>query len=148
MTLVWLDRAITSLWAILLLVGTGALGVLSALIYWGVRAGLAPLDRLGGSVATVDADSLATRFQVASLQSELQPIVVRLNELLARLESAFARQRRFTATAAHELRTPLNAVLDLVHCLDTGAQSIAPPLRFSRVCFRSFGDALRFELVA
>jgi two-component system sensor histidine kinase QseC len=102
-----LDRAITSLWAILLLVGTGALGVLTAFIYWGVRAGLAPLDRLGGSVAAVDAGSLATRFQVASLPTELQPIVVRLNELLARLESAFARQRRFTATAAHELRTPL-----------------------------------------
>ena len=58
-------------------------------------------------MATVDAGSLATRFQVASLPAELQPIVVRLNELLARLESAFARQRRFTATAAHELRTPL-----------------------------------------
>ena len=102
-----LDRALTSLWAILLLVGIGTLGVLSGFIYWGVRAGLAPLDRLGGSVATVDAGSLATRFQVSSLPAELQPIVVRLNELLARLESAFARQRRFTATAAHELRTPL-----------------------------------------
>jgi signal transduction histidine kinase len=102
-----LDRAFTSLWAILLLVGVGALAMLSALVYWGVRAGLAPLDRLGGSVAAVDAGSLATRFQVASLPAELQPIVVRLNELLARLESAFARQRRFTATAAHELRTPL-----------------------------------------
>lgn len=102
-----LDRALTSLWAILLLVGAGALAVLSALLYWGVRAGLAPLDRLGGSVAAVDAGSLATRFQVTFLPAELQPIVVRLNELLARLESAFARQRRFTATAAHELRTPL-----------------------------------------
>jgi signal transduction histidine kinase len=102
-----LDRALTSLWVILLLVGAGALTVLGALVYWGVRAGLAPLDRLGQSVAAVDAGSLGTRFQVASLPAELQPIVVRLNELLARLELAFARQRRFTATAAHELRTPL-----------------------------------------
>jgi len=72
-----------------------------------VRAGLAPLDRLGASVAAVNAESLATRFPLEPLPAELQPIVVRLNELLARLESAFARERRFTATAAHELRTPL-----------------------------------------
>jgi len=102
-----LDRALTALWASLLLVGVGALAVLGGLVYWGVRAGLAPLDRLGASVAAVDAGSLATRFQVAPLPAELQPIIVRLNELLARLESAFARERRFTATAAHELRTPL-----------------------------------------
>src|SRR5262249_38262849 len=50
---------------------------------------------------------LATRFPTESLPLELQPIVVRLNELLARLQSAFARERRFTAAAAHELRTPL-----------------------------------------
>jgi two-component system sensor histidine kinase QseC len=72
-----------------------------------VRAGLAPLDRLGSSVAAVEAESLATRFPVEPLPAELQPIVVRLNELLARLELAFDRERRFTATAAHELRTPL-----------------------------------------
>ena len=90
-----------------MLVGAGALAALAGLVRFGVRGGLAPLDRLGEAVAGVDAGSLATRFEIGPLPVELQPIAKRLNELLARLESAFAREKRFTATAAHELRTPL-----------------------------------------
>ena len=102
-----LRHTLTALRNSLLLVGAGSLAVLAALAHWGVRSGLAPLARLSEDVASVDAASLATRFGVAPLPAELQPIATRLNELLARLESAFARERRFTATAAHELRTPL-----------------------------------------
>jgi len=102
-----LDHTLATLRTGLLAVGAGALALLAALVRWGVRGGLAPLARLGESVATVDAGSLSTRFPAGDLPDELRPIAVRLNELLARLESAFARERRFTATAAHELRTPL-----------------------------------------
>ena len=102
-----LDRTLASLHASLLLIGAGALAGLAVLVHLGVRGGLASLDRLGESVARVDAASLATRFPAESLPAELRPIAMRLNELLARLEGAFAREQRFTATAAHELRTPL-----------------------------------------
>lgn len=102
-----LDHTLAEIRNSLLVVGVGALTLLAALVRWGVRGGLAPLDRLGESVATVDAASLSTRFSSGALPSELRPIAERLNELLSRLESAFSRERRFTATAAHELRTPL-----------------------------------------
>jgi two-component system sensor histidine kinase QseC len=102
-----LEHTLFALQTSLTLAGAGGLVALAGLVWWSVRAGLAPLDQLGERVAAVDAASLATRFPVEPLPAELQPIAGRLNELLARLESAFARERRFTATAAHELRTPL-----------------------------------------
>jgi two-component system sensor histidine kinase QseC len=102
-----LDRQLGELRALLALIGLGALVALVALVLWNVRAGVAPLDRLGRAVAGVDAASLSTRLPTEELPAELRPIAARLNELLARLESAFERERRFTANAAHELRTPL-----------------------------------------
>ena len=102
-----LDQTLAALRTSLLVVGVGTLALLAALVRWGVRGGIAPLDRLSESVAAVDAASLSTRFPAEALPDELRPIAKGLNELLARLESAFARERRFTATAAHELRTPL-----------------------------------------
>ena len=47
------------------------------------------------------------RFAVEELPSELKPIAGRLNDLLARLEGSFERERRFSANLAHELRTPI-----------------------------------------
>jgi two-component system heavy metal sensor histidine kinase CusS len=38
------------------------------------------------------------------------PVVTRLNELLARIESAFGREKAFTADVAHELRTPISGL--------------------------------------
>lgn len=102
-----LDHTLAGLRAALLIIGSGSLAGLAALVRWGVQTGLAPLERLGEEVAAVNAASLANRFHLDPLPAELRSIAARLNELLSRLEAAFARERRFTATAAHEFRTPL-----------------------------------------
>jgi len=72
-----------------------------------LRRGLAPLEELGDRAAGIDAASLATRFPTDTLPDELRPIAARWNELLARLEESFARERRFSDDIAHELRTPI-----------------------------------------
>lgn len=81
-----------------------------------LRRGLQPLDRLGDQAARIDASSLAARFPVGDLPDELQPIGRRLNDLLARLEQSFERERRFSGNLAHELRTPIAELRSLAEC--------------------------------
>ena len=101
------DRSLAALRAALVLTGATMMALLAALVGWGVRRGLQPVTQLGEAVASVNAASLSTRFATEPLPVELRPIAERMNDLLARLEHSFDRERRFTATAAHELRTPL-----------------------------------------
>jgi signal transduction histidine kinase len=44
---------------------------------------------------------------VPAAKDEVQRLAETLNDMLARLETAFAHERRFVADASHELRTPL-----------------------------------------
>jgi signal transduction histidine kinase len=73
-----------------------------------INTGLLPLDRLVAQVKGIDAKSLDSRIAHTGVQSiELAPIEHQINSLLERLESAFQREKRFSADIAHELRTPL-----------------------------------------
>ena len=72
-----------------------------------LRRGLTPLVRLGEQAEQMSATSLKLRFPGDKLPAELRPIMERLNDLLARLEASFERERRFSADLAHELRTPI-----------------------------------------
>ncbi|SDR69719.1 ATP-binding protein [Opitutus sp. GAS368] len=81
-----------------------------------LRSELQPLDRLGEQVMRIDAGSLSTRLPADGLPDELRPIAGRLNELLARLEQSFERERRFSADLAHELRTPLAELRSMTEC--------------------------------
>ena len=102
-----LDRHLRLLLTTLLAAG-GMLALLTMLLVPPcVRRGLVPVDELAQRVAAVDATALQARFPIAGLPAELLPVAERLNELMGRLETAFARERRFSADVAHELRTPI-----------------------------------------
>ena len=108
-----------TLWQLLGL-ATGCAVLLLAATLWVVprvlRRGLQSLDRLGEQAAHIDAGSLAARFPVGELPEELRPIGGRLNDLLARLEQSFERERRFSADLAHELRTPIAELRSMAEC--------------------------------
>ncbi|MDP1659046.1 MAG: ATP-binding protein [Methylotenera sp.] len=86
-----------------------ALPVLALLIWFGVGAGLRPLQQLKQEVKQRTANRLEP-VAMAGVPEEAVPLVKALNDLFARLEDAFEGERRFTADAAHELRTPLAAL--------------------------------------
>ncbi len=86
---------------------TLALPILALLIWLGIGRGLAPLSRIAGEVAVRSHDNLQPLARSGAAPEEVKPLVCALDGLLARLQSAFERERHFTADAAHELRTPL-----------------------------------------
>jgi two-component system OmpR family sensor kinase len=88
---------------LLLLPGTGLV------VWFGVGAGLRPLDRIAADIQRRRPGALEP-VPADSLPAEITPLVHALNELLGRLARALDRQRQFIADAAHELRTPLAAV--------------------------------------
>lgn len=83
--------------------------LLIVLVYFSVRGGLRPLDRLAGEVAARSPENLAP-LSGRQVPTEARPLVAALNRLFARVDRALENERRFTADAAHELRTPLAAL--------------------------------------
>jgi len=102
-----LNETLTALAFALLGCGVGLLALTVFVVPRLLRRELAPLDALAEQASHINAESLATRFPITSLPGELMPISSRLNDLLARLEQSFERERRFSADLAHELRTPI-----------------------------------------
>lgn len=81
---------------------------------WLLGRGLQPLTRLGHQLEKIDDTSLRTRLRLADQPAELAAPVRKLEELLARLDAAFTREREFTSDVSHELRTPLAGLRTLL----------------------------------
>jgi two-component system sensor histidine kinase TctE len=80
--------------------------VVGALVWYGVRSGVAPLDALAASISRRGWGDLRT-VDTAGVPGEVRPLVASMNDLIERLDAARAAQQRFISEAAHQLRTPL-----------------------------------------
>lgn len=88
---------------------TIALPLLLIGLWWNVRIGLLPLQRLRQVLLKRDTQTL-TPVALTETPQEVQPLLDALNDLLQRLALRMETERRFTADAAHELRTPIAAI--------------------------------------
>jgi len=78
--------------------------------YWLSRRALSPVDALVRTAREISGANLDSRLQKLSTGDELQRLSDTLNEMLARIETAFLRVTQFTADASHELRTPVSLI--------------------------------------
>jgi signal transduction histidine kinase len=70
---------------------------------------LRPVREVADAASEIQAESLSARLPVRG-KDEFSHLASILNGMLARLEAAFERQKRFTGDASHELRTPLATI--------------------------------------
>jgi signal transduction histidine kinase len=92
-------------------IALGIMAVVSVVLGW-VVAGrvLRPLRKMTAATRRISEDSLHERLAMPGPGDELKDLADTIDELLERLEGAFAAQRRFVANASHELRTPLATI--------------------------------------
>jgi heavy metal sensor kinase len=86
---------------------------------------LHPVDRITCAARSISAHDLSQRLDLDLPDDELGRLARTFDTMIARLDEAFQRQRRFTADASHELRTPLtilkgNLSLTLARPRDAG----------------------------
>lgn len=99
--LVELNQTLAALLPVVLL-----LGAFSG--WWLAGRALAPVESLTEAIVALSERRLDERLPVN--RDELGGLARAFNQLLERLDLAFARQRQFTADASHELRTPLAVI--------------------------------------
>ncbi len=97
-----------------LLVLTPVVLILGAMgSYWLAARAFIPIDNLTRTAHSIEAGDLHQRVPVPRAHDEVQRLALTLNDMIARLENAFARQRRFVADASHELRTPVAVICNM-----------------------------------
>jgi heavy metal sensor kinase len=91
----------------LLVAGPVALLLASLAGYLLAASALRPVELMRRRAEAISASTPGRRLPVPPSRDEISRLAGTLNDMLDRLEAAFAHERRFVADASHELRTPL-----------------------------------------
>lgn len=96
---------------LLTLIFTGAATLTAAALggYWLASRVLDPVKDITRTAREIGGSDLSRRLDIAA-RDEIGELAGTFNQMLERLESAFNRQRQFTADASHELRSPLTII--------------------------------------
>ena len=100
--------------------------------YYLAGRALAPVATITGLAARIGGRDLDARLGLDLPDDELGRLARTFDGMLARIEEAFERQRRFTGDAAHELRTPLSLMrsqVDLALARPRAAEEYREALR-------------------
>jgi signal transduction histidine kinase len=107
----YLRSQINQTFARLLAIGVPVLLVLACGTVWlVVGRALRPVEQIRSAVTAITSADLSQRVPEPGTDDEIGRLARTMNDMLARLQDAAARQRRFVADASHELRSPLTAI--------------------------------------
>lgn len=92
-----------------------AIILIGALAFVGLSIALAsqisgPIVALSEAMREIGSERLESRLPTSKRSDEIGDLNRSFNDLLARLQEAFARERQFISDASHELKTPLTSI--------------------------------------
>jgi signal transduction histidine kinase len=90
---------------------------------------LKPVHEMTATARRLSQENLNERIALRGPDDELKELADTFDAMLARLEAAFASQRRFVANASHELRTPLSVIRSQIDVALADPQASVADLR-------------------
>ena len=107
-----LDLHVLLIWSI---AGLGVATIVAGVLGWAIGGRiLLPLHKVTAAARRASQESLGERINLDGPNDELHELADTFDEMLNRLDLAFASQRRFVANASHELRNPLTSMRTLI----------------------------------
>ncbi len=95
--------------------GLGVATIMAGALGWAIgRRILLPLHKVTAAARRASQERLDERISLDGPDDELKELADTFDDMLTRLDLAFASQRRFVANASHELRTPLTSMATLI----------------------------------
>jgi heavy metal sensor kinase len=82
--------------------------------YFLAARALTPIDKIARTAQKISAEDLSARLNLPNTDDEASRLAATFDSMLVRLDSAFQRERQFTADASHELRTPVSAMQTII----------------------------------
>lgn len=116
-----IDNFLATLRLLLFLGVIGTLGLATALTFPLVSVALHPLVEIERTSRQIAQGALSMRIDPPPTDDEIGRLALSFNRMVAQLEAAIQRQKRFVSDVSHELRTPLTALSGSLEMLLIGA---------------------------
>lgn len=78
--------------------------------YFVLNNALIPIVELNKNIKKINEDNLNSNLSIKGANDEIKELTISFNKMIAKLENAFASQKRFNSSVAHELKTPLAVI--------------------------------------
>lgn len=100
----------TTLFVIMVAISILCLVAIIIIGIYGTKSSLKPLIQISETAKNITENNLNLRIEETGNQDELDQLIIALNQMIEKLESAFNSQKQFVSDASHELRIPLTVI--------------------------------------
>ncbi|KNZ42708.1 sensor histidine kinase [Acetobacterium bakii] len=100
----------TTLYVLMIAISILSLIAIIIIGIYGTKSSLKPLIEISETAKNITENNLNLRLEETGNKDELDQLIISLNQMIQKLESAFENQKRFVSDASHELRIPLTVI--------------------------------------